>query len=339
MNKKIQTVENFKHIHGGHCETGSVSSLVTNFGYPLSEPMTLGISSSINFAYFPFVKIWGKPLIAFRMMPASVIKGVRKRLGIQFATKSYKDQDMAMAELDELLSKNIAVGMQTSVSFLTYFLPDFRIPFNGHMTIAIGKDGDEYIMSDPFFDRIVRIKADDLKKARFAKGVNAPKGFIFYPTYVPDNIYYPPVIKKAIKKTINMMLQPVFPYVGLKGLLTYTKSIEKLKGHPNKRYPGQYLSQIVLFQEEVGTGGGGFRFMYAAFLREAYDMLKIPELLTASQQMNETGDLLRKAAGACAKVMRSKNGDYDLDEVIRLYRESAYAEKEVYLTLKKIKWK
>jgi hypothetical protein len=339
MNKKIETVVKFNHQHGGHCETGSVSSLVTNFGFKLSEPMAFGISSGIGFTYFPFIKIWSRPLISFRMMPRSIVKGVQKRLGVRFAMKSYNDQDLAMTELDDLLAKGTAVGMQTSVSFLTYFLPDFRIPFNAHMTIVIGKEGDEYLMSDPLFDRIMRIRAEDLKKARFAKGINAPHGFIFYPTHVPEKVDYLPPIKKAIKKTVNMMLQPMFPFVGIKGILAYAKSVEKLRNHPDRTYPGKYLSQIVMFQEEVGTGGGGFRFMYAAFLREAYDILKIPGLLEASKKMVETGDLLRRAAGACAKVMKARNGNYDLMDVVRQYRECAMSEKEVYLMLKKIKWK
>ena len=36
---------------------------------------------------------------------------------------------------------------------------------------------------------------------------------------------------------------------------------------------GHFLGNIVRMQEEIGTGGGGFRFMYAAFLQEAGDVL------------------------------------------------------------------
>jgi len=339
MNIKNNLIVKYNHYHGGHCESGSVSSLIKNFGFQLSEPMAFGISSSIGFSYFPFIKIWGRPLISFRMMPRSIIKGVQKRLGIRFNMKTYDDQQEAMDELDALLADGTPVGMQTSISFLTYFLPDFRIPFNAHMTIVFGREGDEYLISDPVFDRPVRIKTEDLKKARFAKGVNAPRGFIFYPAHIPERIDYMAAIKKAVKKTINMMLQPMFPFVGIKGMLTYARSVEKLKNHPDKKYIGGYLSQIVLFQEEVGTGGGGFRFMYAAFLREAYDLLKKPELLEAAKKMVETGDLLRKAAGACAKIIKGKHDSYDLNQVVRLYRECAWSEKEVYLMLKKIKWK
>jgi hypothetical protein len=39
-----------------------------------------------------------------------------------------------------------------------------------------------------------------------------------------------------------------------------------------------YLGQLIRMQEEIGTGGGGFRFIYGAFLQEASVILKNDEL-------------------------------------------------------------
>jgi hypothetical protein len=79
--------------------------------------------------------------------------------------------------------------------------------------------------------------------------------------------------------------------------------------------------------------------MYAAFLKEAYDMLKIPELEQASKKMLETGDIMRNFAVALAKVVRGKQDPSDLSEIIGLMREWAKSETEVYIILKKIRWK
>ena len=38
--------------------------------------------------------------------------------------------------------------------------------------------------------------------------------------------------------------------------------------------PTTYLAQMIRMQEEIGTGGGGFRFIYGAFLEEAAEVLK-----------------------------------------------------------------
>ena len=43
-----------------------------------------------------------------------------------------------------------------------------------------------------------------------------------------------------------------------------------------------YVSTSVHMQEEIGTGGGGFRFIYASFLQDAADRFDVPQLQEAS---------------------------------------------------------
>ena len=82
-----------------------------------------------------------------------------------------------MDELDRLLDEGKPVGIQVSTAFLRYFLGDFRIANNSHMTIVSGREGDEYLVNDPLWDYQTKVHRDDLQKARFSKGPQAPKGF------------------------------------------------------------------------------------------------------------------------------------------------------------------
>jgi hypothetical protein len=334
----IKKVTEYKLIQGGHCETAGVASIVTNHGFDLSEPMAFGVSSGITFFYFPLIKIWNNPLISFRMAPGSIVRGVQKRLGIRFVIKKYKDQEEAMNELDQLVGSGQPVGLQVCLAYLPYVQPDFRIYFNAHTIIIYGREGDEYLVSDPAFDNFTRIKPDALQRARFAKGVNAPNGFMFYPVYLPSEVDYKQAVKKAIRSTVMMMLQPMFNFVGIRAINAIAKRIEKMQNKADTKKVRNFLGHLVLFQEEIGTGGAGFRFMYAAFLQEAYERIKIPELLEASKMMVATGDLYRKAAVSCAKIIKGKQETYDLKLIADLYRECAKAEKEIYLLMKKIKW-
>jgi len=339
--KKAIAQKPYRHYQGGHCESGSVSSVVTNYGFDLSEPMAFGISSNIGFVYLPFVKIWGRPLISWRMLPQSIVKGVQKRLGIKFCIKTYdyNQEEEAMKELDRLLDEGKPVGIQGSVAYLKYFLGEFRIPNNSHMTIVTGKEGDEYLINDPLWDHMTRVHRDDLKMARFSRGPQAPKGFMFYPLEFPETIDYKKAIRKSIKRVLFMMLQPMFPYYGILGIKTFARMIQRLQKNPNTKFVRGLFYHIVLFQEEVGTGGGGFRYIYAAFLREAYDILKIPELLEASKKLVAIGDKWRLAASTCGKFIQGKTDEVDLEKTAQLYRECAEEEKAAYLLLKKIKWK
>jgi hypothetical protein len=313
-----------------------MSLLLEHHGLKLSEPMVFGLSGAMSFAFLPFLKMGNLPVVAYRMFPGHIIKKLPKKLGIKPFRKRYRYQDQAMRELDAFLADGQIVGIQTSAYYTTYFPPDMRFQFNAHNSIVFGKQGEEYLISDPVFEMPQRIHASDLEKARFAKGFSAPKGLVHFPCSVPDRIDLEPLIRKSIKKTVNMMLHAP-PYIGLKGIRQLAKHILHLPRKRNKVYTRHFLGNLVRMQEEIGTGGGGFRFIYAAFLQEAYQVLGLPLLSEASRKMTEAGDTWREYALACAKSVKQKNGNTDLPLIAGLLRRCADAEKEVYVKLKDLK--
>ena len=50
------------------------------------------------------------------------------------------------------------------------------------------------------------------------------------------------------------------------------------------------LGQVIRMLEEIGTGGAGFRFIYAAFLQESAEILNKPWLNDLSIEMTAIGD-------------------------------------------------
>ena len=322
----------FEHKHFAHCESGVVSSLLTHYGLSLSEPMVFGLAGGLTFAYLPFIKINGMPLLSYRMFPKSIIRGIQSRLGVKFQSKIYRSKEQALADLNRFVQDGQVVGLQTSVYWLPYFPPEMRFQFNAHNLIVFGKENDEFLISDPVFDHVVKIKSEDLQNARFAKGTLAPKGYLYYPVFIPPSIDLEAAIRKSIKKTVNMMSRAPVPF-GLRGIFFMANRIEKMGGRKEPRYIKLFLGHIVRMQEEIGTGGGGFRFMYAAFLQEASDRLRRPILSEASSKMTEAGDLWRQFALACAKVIKSKSDQIDLNPIAGLLRQCGEAEKRVYRML------
>ena len=314
-----------------------MSALLKHKGLELSEPMVFGLSGAICFAYLPFLKMGNMPLISYRMFPGHIVKNFPKRLGVEYFRKTYKDPDLAMAELDEFVANRRLVGLQTSAYFTTYFPPEMRFQFNAHNIIIIGKAGDEYLVSDPVFDHIERIKAADLKKARFARGLSAPNGLVHYPLKSPPGIDLKKLIRKSIKKTVHMMLYAPVPWIGIKGINHLSRHIVKLTRKQKPKYTRHFLGNIVRMQEEIGTGGGGFRFMYAAFLQEAHDTLDLPILKEASDRMTAVGDQWRMFALECAKIVKSKESRVNLPEIAQLLRRCGDSEKQIYRILKTVK--
>ena len=212
-----------------------------------------------------------------------------------------------------------------------------RFQFNAHNLIVYGREGEEFLVSDPVFEHAVRIKAEDLQNARFAKGTLAPKGFMYYPVRVNPSVDLREAIRKSIKRTVHMMLHAPLPFIGVKGIHYLAKKIERLNVREDLRYVRLFLGHIVRMQEEIGTGGGGFRFMYAAFLQEAGLLLGSALLGEASQMMTEAGDMWRRFALACAKACKSKTADFDVREIAELLRKCATQEKLVYSLLNSMK--
>ena len=300
------TATTFDHSYSAHCESGVMSSLLRHHGINLSEPMVFGLSNALTFAYLPFVKMGGMPLIAYRSIPRSIIKTLCKNLNVKMKMETFSNRKKGTKRLDELLDQGKVVGCQTSVFWLPYFPEDMRFHFNAHNLIVYGKDENEYLISDPVFENVVRCECNALTKARFVKGVMAPKGLLYYITETPEEIDYKAIIQKNIKKTTKMMLKTPVPIAGLKGIRLLSKSILKLE-QKDEEYARLFLGHIVRMQEEIGTGGAGFRFIYASFLQEASELFDNDQTLQeASQMMLETGDNWRNFALLIAKSIRSK---------------------------------
>lgn len=305
----MSIVPNFQHSQAAHCESGVISSMIRHLGLPISEAMTFGLSSALSFAYLPIIKINGLPLVAYRMPPKFIIKGLQKPLSLKMRFETFRSPEAAERRLDELLAQDQVVGLQTSVFWLPYMPPDLRFHFNAHNVLAIGRDtatGD-YLLSDPVVEDPVTCPAADLAKARFAKGALAPKGLLYYAVNKPQEPNWAQVLPKAIKKTSRIMLESPLPIIGVRGIRRLAKAIEGLDTAHKPEQAKLFIGQVVRMQEEIGTGGGGFRFIYAAFLQEVAERLANPAFNELADTLIDIGDAWREFALATARMIRNRD--------------------------------
>ena len=298
--------------------------------------MVFGLASALTFVYIPLVKINGMPLISYRMPPKSIIKNVAKRLKVRLNIQKFRSPQAGQQALDQALAEEKLVGLQTSVFWLPYFPSEMRFHFNAHNLIVYGKEHNDYLISDPVFETVQRCAAEDLQRARFTKGVLAPKGLMYYFESQPDltKIDLPSIIHKAIRKNAKQMLAPL-SFVGVKGIRTVAKQIEKLANHPSDKYKRLYLGHIVRMQEEIGTGGAGFRYLYAYFLEQAADICQEPKYKQASEQMTEIGDMWRQFAGLCVKQCKKPTIE-GYHTVAEYLRDIANKEQQIWQTLRNL---
>lgn len=297
----------FAHEQSAHCENGVVSNMLNFYGIKLSEPMVFGIGSGLFFSHMPFLKIGGIPVTSFRPLPGIIFKRISRRLGIKFEKRKYSSPKKAMDALDRNLELGIPTGMLVGVYNLTYFPDPYRFHFNAHNIVVYGKNDGNYLISDPIMEGYEKLTYSELLRVRFAKGLFAPKGHMYWAKDVPKNIDLEGAIKKGILHTCKDMLTIPIPMFGVKGIKFLSKKVRKYPNKLGARKAASYTGQIVRAQEEIGTGGAGFRYMYGAFLQEASVILKNEELKKLSYELSEIGDLWREFAVITGRIVKNRN--------------------------------
>lgn len=325
----------FTHNQSAHCENGVVSNLMKHNGFQISEPMVFGIGSGLLFSYLPFLKVNYAPVFTYRSMPGFIFNRFAKRTGIKMKREKFNNPKKAQERLDQNLAKNNPVGLQVGVYNLVYFPDEYRFHFNAHNMVVYGKQGDRYLISDPVMEEVTSLSSKELEKVRFAKGAFAPKGHMYYPISFPEKLELKSAIVKGIKQTARDMTAPV-PIVGVKAMRWVAKNIRKWPKKLGPKKANHYLGQIVRMQEEIGTGGGGFRYIYAAFLQEASILLENSKLMELSKEMTSIGDAWRDFAVDASRIYKNRNAESNGYEDVAVQLEAlADREEHFFKTLKK----
>jgi hypothetical protein len=282
------------------------ANLLNHQGLAISEAMAFGIGAGIFFGYFPFIRINGLPLVTYRAAAGHILRQIGSIPGVSIRQGKFRDREQAMAELDRALAASIPVGLQTGVFWLPYFPKALRFHFNAHNLVVYGREGDEYLISDPVFPRPVRCPADDLARARFASGALAPRGKMYYLAGVPEKIEYGLLIVRGIRSSCRMMLGSPFPLIGVRGIRFLARRLARWSQRLGRERAELHLGHVVRMQEEIGTGGGGFRFMYAAFLQESAKVMGEDLLHDCAARLTTAGDGWREFAAMAARVCKGR---------------------------------
>jgi hypothetical protein len=300
-------VQAFQHRQAAHCESGVASALLCHHGVPCSEPMAFGLSSALAFAFLPIIEVSGMPLIGYRMPPGWVLRGLKRVLRVPLAIERFRDPVRGMRRLDELLAGGALVGMQASVFHLPFFPPAMRFHFNAHNLLAFGRDGTDYLISDPVFETPQRCAADALERARFARGTLAPRGKLYHVAGRVAPVEPAAQARAAVRRTCRGMLYAPLPQVGVRGIRHLGRRLLALAQRRDEAYLRHLAGHIVRMQEEIGTGGAGFRFMYAAFLQEAAAAGAPAAYAAHANELNAIGDEWRDFAVVAARMARGRS--------------------------------
>lgn len=352
----MPVIENYHHNIASHCETGTLRNLLSFAGLDISEPMIFGLGSGPAFYYLFFAKGSSTfPMIGIRNTPGSILKNVKRLIGLEMETARFKTTIEAKAKADELIDAGIPVAVSVDMFYMKY-LPSFlhvHAPF--HFIILVGRNENSYVVSDPYFDRLGTLKVEDLEAAWETHAPLAKDNFLAYLKGVPEFIDWKKAIKRAIEKTCrNMVLPPIinkfFWFAGIEGMRLYSK---KILQWPDK-YQGVVLREGMIFNaigfEDQGTGGAAFRLMYGAFLQEVAEIFNSSQIDELANQIIEHGQDWRRVSRKIIEVAKELPMEDDkysewfseneesfrnrLREISELFMEKASFEEKFFKELK-----
>lgn len=339
MNTDIRT-EEFHHVQAAHCENGVTTALLRHHGLDfMTEPLAFGMGSGLFYIQIPFLTINNGPAISFRTMPGAIFARTCKALGVEVSRKKFSSQEKAQLFLDKKISEGVPVGCQVGVFHLTYFPKEYRFHFNAHNLIVYGREGDQYNISDPIMENVTHLSAQELNRVRFAQGPLAPKGHIYFPERIGainDDLIRKGIVT-GIKRNVRDMLRIPGNFAGVDGIRHTSNHIRKWRDKLGLKKASLYLGQIVRMQEEIGTGGGGFRFLYGAFLEESAAWLQDDRLANLSEDFTRAGDLWRGSAIKMAGVYKGRLTEQkDFEEIADMLVNIREVEKEAFQKLSKL---
>jgi hypothetical protein len=134
---------------------------------------------------------------------------------------------------------------------------------------------------------------------------------MYYLSDIREKVDIPGAIKKGIKEACRLMIKTHVPIIGTGGIRWFGKGMRRWPEKYGERRAILYLGHTIRMQEEIGTGGGGFRLMYAAFLHESAHILGDDRLFEMSKRMTAIGDRWREFALHGARICKNRSSDGD----------------------------
>ena len=309
-----------EHISGRHCASTGIRSLVNFHGIPFDEPACFGIGSGLGIWYLDSGKL-----------PASRMTHVRSldlearffnHIGVPFMWEQFDDPLQSEKRLKSHLGEGRPTIIQTDIYYLPYYNASTHFP--GHLIAVWGYDEKRkvFFVTDTERESVLEVPFDALLKARFSGGsIFDLKGNLFAPNTIspPDDLAG--IIVKAIAYNQQVLTDRSNPFQGMAALDTWQKDLKNWETFEDWRWTVRLTYQII---EKRGTGGGGFRLIYAEFLEWAASLVPGIESLGLPERMRTSAAAWSNLAAALKSA--SEQQDPDFTEVAAQLDEFRLAE-------------
>jgi len=130
------------------------------------------------------------------------------------------------------------------------------------------------------------------------------------------------------------MLDIPLPFIGYKGISYLSKRMRRYLKKYGKEKALESIKWQYTISEVAGTGGSGYRFIYASFLKEAAEYLKDEELAELAKEMRQVGESWQQYAVEATRYIKSE-GKNDINLLADIIQSIAPQEEQIFRKLKK----
>ena len=374
------TIENFSHNKGSHCESTTLRNLIVHEEIDITEPMVFGLDCTFGFTFLKNSQGETTEDLFTREFPlfiggkqGSIVQDsmLCRVLGLNIGIETFTSPDIAWDASKKWIMKNIPLGLQVDMGFLSYFDWPEEMHFGGHYITLTGYDevkGLAFIY-DTEFDDVQEVSVEELKKARsskFGERFLHPHNRQVHILKRPDG-KKPPfarAVKLALQQVARQVIVPSTNYLGIPALRLFMESIPSwpniLKGTMKSQYTNRIISKatftlemVYRLIEEMGTGGAIFRNLFSKYLKELMNHPEIREgiyawkeeeffyLEDAMEKITKSAILWKEFSSNIKKTLNQNKDDclqlLDLTELTNLVKNIINLEEGGFSSLLQIK--
>ncbi len=302
-------VPGFTHRPGVHCGSTALADVLRLRGVDVSEAMAFGLGAGLGFYYLVSPAL--SPTHLFQGRQAHLERTACEVLGAPFRDREEDDPARAWDAVRAAVDRGGAPILSTDLAELPYWRTKTR--FGGHRVVLAGYDAARGVALVADGDRpgLDEVPLDALERARAS--IAPPFGIPGRPWLEIDAPPRPrplaDAIRDALRRQARDMLLDADGAAGISALERFAAELPqwpaRAAGEADRAWCFRYAYQVV---ELRGTGGGLFRALYAAFLREAEELVPSLARLGLSARMGALAEGWADLARALREIAAVANG-------------------------------
>jgi hypothetical protein len=278
----------FPHYPGVHCSSTSIASLLAFDGYRASEAMVFGLGGGLGFVEVEDPRY--SPVHRFNGRALDLEGTFYRRFGHELQWHGQWNPQAIEASL----AAGRPLIAQTDIAYLPYYEP---VHFPMHGIVVVAFDGQVASVADTFAPELMTIPAESLRAALEGKDcplMDEPFRIASAPRI--DFRIEPPLIAQAIAACCHEMLEPGTLDTGIPAMHRFASHARAWRDSGDWAWSARFAYQSI---EKRGTGGGGFRGLYADFLEQVAPALPWIGELDAVARMRHVADDWTNLAQGC----------------------------------------